>query len=245
MLSRNMHSVHYDAVHDEIIVPNRLAGAVLTFRGSAKGEEPPLRVIVGPKTTIEAPLFLTYEPIHEEIYVPNTDEILVFSRLANGNAAPIREFHGNWIISDLAVDGVHDVIAARGSVGGGGKNGILTFNRTDQGEVKPRSFIGGPHTGIESANSIQIYPEKGWIVIAQSAAEDLGPSAKGGRREPYSIGVWSINDKGDVPPRWELGGPATTLQRGRRVALVPKYKEILVADMWQNAILTFYFPELF
>lgn len=243
MLSRNMHSIHYDPIHDEIIVPNRLAAAVLTFSGSAKGEEPPLRVIVGPKTRIEPSLFLNYDPIHGEIYVPKADGVLVFSRLANGDVAPIREIHGNFIVQDVAVDGVHDVIAARGSLGRG-RNGILTFKRTDSGEVEPRSFIGGPNTGIESANQIQISPEKGWIVIAQSAAEDPGPSAKE-QKVPYSIGVWSINDKGDVPPRWKLGGPATTLQRGRRVALGPKYKEIYVADMWQNAILTFYFPELF
>ncbi len=238
-LNRTMHSIHYDPVHDEIIVPNRFASAVLTFRGAADGQEPPVRVIVGPKTRIVSPRFLNYDPVHGEIYVPNTDEILVFSRLANGDVAPIRVLHGNFEVDDVAIDPVHDVIAALGSLGDG-RDGILIFNRTDNGEVEPRSFIGGPHTGMQGVSQIQISPEKGWIVIAQ------GP---GGERpekiEGYAVGVWSINDKGDVPPRWMLGGPESTLLRGRRVALVPKYKEILVADMWQNAILTFSFPEIF
>ena len=44
-LSRTMHGLAYDAIHDEIIVPVALSGAVLVFRGGATGDEPPLRVI--------------------------------------------------------------------------------------------------------------------------------------------------------------------------------------------------------
>ena len=45
-----MHGIAYDVVHDEIIVPGHLAGAVLIFRGAAKGEEGPIRMIQGPRT---------------------------------------------------------------------------------------------------------------------------------------------------------------------------------------------------
>ena len=34
-LSRTMHGLAYDAVHDEIIVPVALSGAILVFKGSA------------------------------------------------------------------------------------------------------------------------------------------------------------------------------------------------------------------
>ena len=44
-----MHGLAYDPVHDEIIVPVALSGALLVFRGGAVGNEPPVRVIQGPE----------------------------------------------------------------------------------------------------------------------------------------------------------------------------------------------------
>jgi hypothetical protein len=50
-----MHSFAYDAIHDEIVVTSPLAQAILFFRGSAIGEESPVRVIQGPHTLIDGP----------------------------------------------------------------------------------------------------------------------------------------------------------------------------------------------
>jgi hypothetical protein len=44
-LSRTMHDIRYSAKRDEIYVTNPFAQAILAFRGSAKGEEAPVRVI--------------------------------------------------------------------------------------------------------------------------------------------------------------------------------------------------------
>ncbi len=70
---------------------------------------------------------------------------------------------------------------------------------------------------------------------------------QGDRLDPgdYFIGVWSINDSGDVPPRWKLGGQQSELKRVRGVAINPESKELYVADMLLNAVLTNYFPEIF
>ena len=59
------------------------------------------------------------------------------------------------------------------------------------------------------------------------------------------VGIWNINDRGNVAPHWKLGGPQSTLKKPRGVALNPKQKEIIVADMRLNAVLTYYFPEIF
>ena len=50
LMSRTMHDIRYDPVHDEFIVNNPFAYAVLVFRGGANGQEAPVRVIQGPKT---------------------------------------------------------------------------------------------------------------------------------------------------------------------------------------------------
>ena len=47
-----MHSIDYDEIHDEIVVPQQFAQAILTLRGSADGDEPPLRVIQGSRTQL-------------------------------------------------------------------------------------------------------------------------------------------------------------------------------------------------
>ena len=59
------------------------------------------------------------------------------------------------------------------------------------------------------------------------------------------VGVWSIKDNGDTPPRWKIAGPKSLLKKPRGVVLDPRHKEVIVADMRVNAVLTYYFPELF
>ncbi len=86
---------------------------------------------------------------------------------------------------------------------------------------------------------IQVYPPRGWIIIPQST--DWAAATP----EGAFIGVWSIRDHGDVPARWKIGGPKSTIERPRGVALNPRTKEIIVADMRLNSVLTYYFPEIF
>ena len=236
LLSRTMHDIRYDAVHDEFIVTNPFAQAILVFRGGADGEEPPIRVIQGPSTQLKRPDRVDVDPVHNEIFVPSVDRILVFPREGNGDVAPIRVIQGpdtRLRTSTLAVDPVHDVIVT--SVG----RALFTFNRTDEGNVKPRTVIDGPKTAITRINQLQIYAPKGWIVAAQPGGSGMEPE------EEIFVGVWSINDSGDVPPRWKIGGPKSLLKKPRGVALNPTNKELIVSDMRLNTVLTYYFPEIF
>ncbi|MCH8268063.1 MAG: hypothetical protein IH846_11130 [Acidobacteria bacterium] len=59
------------------------------------------------------------------------------------------------------------------------------------------------------------------------------------------VGAWSIHDHGDVPPRWMIGGPKGALLKPRGVALDPKNRALIVSDKKLNAVLTYYFPEIF
>ena len=54
MLGRTMHGIDYDELHDEIVVPQQFGQAVLVFKGTARGEKPPIRVIQGSKTMLTA-----------------------------------------------------------------------------------------------------------------------------------------------------------------------------------------------
>jgi hypothetical protein len=244
LLSRTMHDIRYDAVHDEMLVTNPFASAILVFRGSARGEEGPVRVIQGPKTTIEAPDRLEVDPVNNEILVPEGNRLLVFSRTANGDVAPIRVLEGpdTGLVNaeSVVVDPVRNLIVVgtqdrRAEAGGGA---LLIFNRTDKGNARPRAMIRGPRTGIIRINQMTVYPARGWIIASMPG--------RGDQRDPEGVfvGVWSIDDNGDVAPRWKVG-PENGLRKPRGVAINPVNKELIVADMGLNSVLTYHFPEIF
>jgi hypothetical protein len=243
-LSRTMHDIRYNEKNDEFIVGNPFAQAILTFRGAANGEEAPIRVIQGPTTQLLKPDNVDVDSVNDEIInaEPETNKIYVYPRTANGDVKPIRVLDGNehgWSIGNASVDPENNVLVGTGTYESDGKSehAIMIFNRTDNGSVKPRAVIKGPLSGLRGTRQIQAY--KGWIIVTHPGRGD------GEKPENVFIGVWSIHDEGDVPPRWRIGGPDTTLKNPRGVVLNPKGKEVIVADMRLNMVLTYSFPELF
>ena len=240
LLGRTMHAIAYDEVHDEFVVPQQFGQAILTFRGGASGPEAPIRVIQGSNTRLVAPDRLAIDPVNNEIFVPEGNMVLVYPRDGNGNVAPIRTIEGpdTQLGADaVAVDPLNNLLV----VGGGGNDGprLLIFNRTDRGNVKPKAIIGGPKSGLRRLGGpFTLYPPKGWIIVSDRG-EGLVIS------DIAYVGVWSIHDNGDVPPRWKIGGPNGILQMPRGVTLDPKNKNLIVSDKRLNAVMTFYFPELF
>src|SRR2546421_12627836 len=101
MLSRTMHDIRYNSVDDEILVPNPFSNAILTFRGGADGQEPPIRIIQGPNTELNGPDRLDIDGVHGEIFVPGRGNVLVFPLAGNGEVLPKRVIVG----PDSQVDG--------------------------------------------------------------------------------------------------------------------------------------------
>jgi DNA-binding beta-propeller fold protein YncE len=239
-----MHDIRYDAVHDEIVVGNPFAQAILTFRGGASGNEKPVRVIQGPKTQLGMPDRIAVDAVNNEIYVPDGDNILVFPRDGNGDVAPIRILSAEgWDASGIDVDPIHNAIVVSGSYkepGGKRRNALLIFNRTAQGKAQPTAIISGPRTGLIQTRQIDVFPEKGLIIVSQITSGSIAEP------ENTFIGAWSINDKGDVPPRWKIAGNAkNVMKKPRGVVVNPKHKEVIVSDMRLNAVLTYAVPEMF
>jgi len=250
MLGRSMHGVSYDEIHDEIVVPQAFAQSILTFRGGASGEEAPIRVIQGSRTQLKSPDKVAVDPVHNEIFVAGDEAVLVFSREANGNVAPIRILQGpdtQLGASEVAVDPVHNLLVVAGSARGGaegrreedGGSAVRIFNRTDQGNVRPQAVIRGPKTGLTGTSRIAVYPPTGKIIVNVSAGYGVLAS------DECFVGIWNIQDNGDVPPQWTIGGPRGILQQPRGVTLDPKNRSLIVSDKRLNAVLTFYFPEIF
>jgi len=258
-VSRTMHGIFYNPKHDEIVVPVALGGAVLTLPGGANGGDPPLRVLQGPKTGLVQPDTLYVDVAHDEMIVDSGDDsLLVFPRTASGDMAPIRKIGGPKThirnIYGMTVDAVHNLIIVANRVDQPGSresvDGILIFNRLDEGDVEPRAVIAGPKTGIIKIRQVVADDERGQIFatiknnfenyeVTQARPSPWNPDRTG------FIGVWSINDNGDVPPRGVIKGPASGLIWPAGVAINPTHHEVYAIDSVSNALFMFHMPELF
>lgn len=234
MLGRTMHGIDYDDIHDEIVVPQQFGQAILIFKGSARGEEPPIRVIQGSRTQITAMDRLAIDPYNGEIYVPEGDKVLVFDRTANGNVAPKRVLGGPntgfTAAGTVAIDHTRNLLVVGADVPGVRGSQLAIFDRTADGDAKPKRVISGPKSRLGNPGNMRIYPEGGLIFVVQQAGY---------------VGVWSIDDNGEVPPRYTVGGPKGLLQKPRGLDLDPKHNAVIVSDKGLNAVLTYEVPHIF
>jgi len=234
LLGRTMHGIDYDHLHDEIVVPQQFGQAILIFKGSARGEQPPIRVIQGSRTGLTAMDRLAVDPYNGEIYVPEGDQVLVFDRMASGNVAPKRVLGGPntgfTAAGTVAIDHVRNLLVVGADLPGKGGSQLAIFDRTAAGNVKPKRVISGPNARLVSPGNMRVYPEGGLIFVVQQAGY---------------VGVWGIDDNGEVPPRYTVGGPKGMLQKPRGLDLDPKHNAVIVSDKALNAVLTYEMPQIF
>lgn len=279
-LSRTMHGLAYDDLHDEIIVPVALSGAVLVFRGGATGDEPPLRVIQGSKTGMIRPQTVEVDPVNNEIVAADSSSraILVYDRMANGNVEPLRKIGGSKTlfrdIIGIAVDPVRNVILAS-TRSTDGFSGILMFDRTADGNVAPVRKIGGPNTGALGAfRQLKVDSERGMVYLAVQGFRGASPTPQKqadlytneaslkrlrefearqeqprAPRDPFAtagfIGAWSIDDDGDVPPRFVIRGPAVGASGFAGVAFSARHGELYGVSGGLNGYAAWLVPEFF
>ena len=187
------------------------------------------------------------DPVHDEIFVPDDNKIRVYRRTANGDTEPIRVIEGpdtQLLRADtLSVDPINNILVVGFNKGEGEKDAdgaLLIFNRTDNGNVKPRAIIRGPKSGIIRINQMAVYPAKRLIVAAMPGhVEQMEP-------QDAFVGVWTYDDNGDIAPKWKIPvGSKTMIGKPFGVVLNPKNKEVIVSDMRMNSVMTFSVPEIF
>ena len=232
-----MHAIAYDALHDEIVVPQQFGQGILTYAGDAAGETPPKRVIIGSKTQLKRPDRVAIDPERNEILVPEDDKVLIYPREGQGDIAPSRIIGGPGsgvaATDAVAVDPKRNLTIVAGGYhqGDGDVNALMIFDRGATEGMRPKRVI----TGLSENRNIAVDPERGWIFV----------TLPGTLAHPYGyVGVWNIEDNGEVPPRFKIGGPDGALRMPRGVVLDQKNQSVIVSDKKLNAILTFRIPEI-
>jgi DNA-binding beta-propeller fold protein YncE len=238
LLGRTAHDLAYDAIHDEIVVTNPFAQAILTFRGGAGGEEAPIRVIQGVRTRLNEARAMdkvAIDPAHNEIFVTTgSDNVLVFARDANGDAAPIRVLGGpDTMLGErptIRVDSERNLLFVTG------QGGMLVFDRTASGNARPKAILNGPRSG----HQFELYAPAGMIVTHRSGALE-GWSIEEGLRLAQQNGTAMMR------PIWSIATPKMAPERmaGTGIALDPVHKEVIASTGSGNRILTFSVPEAF
>jgi DNA-binding beta-propeller fold protein YncE len=258
LLSRTMHDLSFDGVHDEIVVTGPLTQSILTFRGAANGEEPPLRVIQGDKTQIKGVGALdkvAIDPVHNEIYITTPEQtVLVFDRMANGNVPPKRV------------------------LGGPDTQLVLGHQNTSQSPLSPYAFGAGngPRIRIDPIHNLLFVPQGGsfdeggatargehkMLVFDRTASGNTAPIAfmkgPGGDFEIYpeesrlvsysrnTFELWKMPARGEtvdapyakVPAPLGKGNPSS-------ITLDPLHREVMIDTAAGNSVLTFFIPELY
>jgi hypothetical protein len=202
-------------VNDEIVVPSRTGQAIMAFRGAANVDEAPIRIIQGPKTGLRQFDKLSVDAVNNEVFAFFGNTVMFFDRRANGDVVPKRILNPSYLRAQQArVDPIRNLLI----VAGGDR--IWIFDRLAEGkEAQPKAVIGGPASGMRVGNGMTHYPPTGMILINVPGAQDEGRD----ETEPFSpealasdksfIGVWSVDDRGDVPPRWTIAGPKNMLRQ--------------------------------
>ena len=220
-----MHGIAYDNVTDRIIVPAQFSQAILSFRGEATGEEPPIRVIQGPRTEIRRADRVAVDPTRGEIFVSDGGQILVFPVDATGDVAPLRAVRGpETLIAEgggggpVAIDPITRTLVVST------RRRLLMFDVTANGNVKPKRIV----EGRDTAGGMFVAAYNGLVFS---------------RTSTNAIGVWTVDDNGAVPPRFKIGQGVVVETRG--LTIDPKNQSVIATDKDLNAVLTWRVPEVF
>lgn len=253
-LARPMHHIALDTIHDEIVVTNSHAHAILFFKGGVGGEQAPLRIIQGPKTMLaDNTDNVDVDPVHDEVFTAQaqTHSILVFDRNANGDVAPTRIIHGAKTQlrspAKVVVDYIHDLLIVTNRGVRGRPGGVLIFNRTDNGDVAPQAEITVEGMGrlVGGPAKIAVDRENRNIFLA------LTEENRRTRDHPVrrnSIGIWKYTIGETVTvSQWailtDVSDPDLALEG---IGLNPDDKEILVLNKQRPPSVRIYrVPEAF
>jgi hypothetical protein len=194
------HAVSFDREHHEILVASLSNRTIAVFPWNASGNVSPIRYINGPKTRLGHVVGLGVDAESNLLAVANSEEVLIFNRTDNGDAAPLAEIKGPhtgigdepWELQVyksqifLATSNHLHVNLFSGVTLKDGFNKppedpwlnpelgfIGVWNIRDRGDVPPHAIIKGPFSQILHPTGLALNPKDGEIYVTDSIRNGL------------------------------------------------------------------------
>jgi DNA-binding beta-propeller fold protein YncE len=201
-----------DEKDQEIMLTVEDDSAISTFRKTASGAEPPLRLLQGDKTLLSWPHGITHDPKTDRIYVSNwgsrsrkaapPPSVPRVGTLGRGFGKP------NWPLARAYnIPGEGEFSPAS----------ITVYRRTAEGDTPPLQIIQGPKTKLDWPAAMAVDPDRGELYVAEDPTD--------------SILVFKTDANGDVSPVRVLTGPKTGIKNPTGVAVDLKNQELWVTNL--------------
>jgi DNA-binding beta-propeller fold protein YncE len=203
---------------DEMALSVQSPNMVVVYRREARGLEPPVRMIRGPKTGMADPHGVFWDAASSEIVVAN---------------------HGNWrgdelITAYTAWDSAQGRRVATAAEGGSvsetatGRfrgSSITVYRDTASGDVAPAREIAGPLTGLNWPMGVYVDAAHDEIVVANNGDD--------------SVLVFKRTATGNAAPVRVLRGRRTGISSPMGVAIDPATDELWVANFGDHTAVVF------
>ena len=191
-----------DNVNAEIYALNPNARSITVHPLAARGDVPPSRLLAGAVTGLIAPNGLFVDSTNNEMFVSNrlpnnVGNVLVFTRLANGAAAPVRTLTLDYPPTGVYVDAPNNLIYVT-------SNSLISVY---------------PRTATQASQRVKYLPPTNGISIRMSSILlNNGELFVGDHNNPGSVSVFNVTDASasnntPVAPKRTLTGltPVTSL----------------------------------
>ena len=231
------HTANVDPESGEIIAGDPSARGVLVFDRLANGNVKPKRVISGPKTQFREIVGVASDTKNNAIVVASRapggpNGIFIFDRLAEGDVAPKRTISGPLTgvlgrFRQLSVD------PERGKI----YLAVQAFRAQHPTPQKAADL----YTNEASLKKLRDAQSAQRADVGQRVAEVKIPRLL----EAGFIGVWNIEDSGNVPPRMIIRGPESRSTGFAGVAFNPAKGEVYGVGGGINGFLTYLVPQFF
>ncbi|MEM7708733.1 MAG: hypothetical protein AAF358_24465 [Pseudomonadota bacterium] len=199
---------------------------VRVFADDAAENDPPLRVIEGPATLLNAPAGVAIDLAADELFVSNVgdDSVLVYPLDADGDTAPLRVLAGSETgfrsPIGMIVDSINDELYVFDRLG----RDVKVFPRDASGNVGPLRSIGGPNLNL-------IFPRFGFLDLT---ADELYVLDQGSGVE--TVYVFHRTASGDARPLRSITGDNTEMSEPADLFLNRNAEELYVLQNDSRAV---------
>src|SRR5437660_3597472 len=147
--------------------------------------------------------------------------VMIFSRMANGDARPLRTIQGPQTRLNVAVGITRDPESGEIVIANSGDNSILFFDANASGDVAPVRVLAGPATNLKGATGVAIDTRHNelWVTSWENHLAAVFPRKAQGNIAPLRV-IHSA----------PIGAPLATMGRLGAVAFDSKRQEILAPN---------------